>query len=133
MGGCDERRVAHIQSGVGTVLSIGVRIPLETVIERMTGSNPVLTTKEVDTLYVDDFVRPRHCAPLTKPLFHHSQMANWCHSRFGGCTTLLVMGSTGSNPVLATKVHITLSVRSASQDVSFACCSLEKGISNYRC
>ena len=27
------------------VLSIGVRIPLEMVIERMTGSNPVLTTK----------------------------------------------------------------------------------------
>ena len=40
---------------------------------------------------------------------------------------------TGSIPVPATKVHITLHIRTASQDVSFACCSLEKGISNYRC
>jgi hypothetical protein len=30
---------------VAAVLSIGVRIPQETVIERMSGSNPVLTTK----------------------------------------------------------------------------------------
>ena len=36
----------------------------------MAGSNPVLIAKEVDTLYVDDFVRPHRCAPLTKPLFN---------------------------------------------------------------
>jgi hypothetical protein len=32
-------------SQVAAVLSIGVRIPQETVIERMSGSIPVLTTK----------------------------------------------------------------------------------------
>jgi len=32
---------------VKAVLSIGVRIPLEMVIERMTGSNPVLTTNNI--------------------------------------------------------------------------------------
>jgi hypothetical protein len=35
-------------SQVAAVLSIGVRIPQETVIERMSGSNPVLTTNLVD-------------------------------------------------------------------------------------
>ena len=31
---------------MAAVLSIGVRIPQETVIERMAGSNPVLTTAQ---------------------------------------------------------------------------------------
>jgi len=34
-------------SQVAAVLSIGVRIPQETVIERMSGSNPVLTTRQM--------------------------------------------------------------------------------------
>jgi len=31
---------------------------------------------------------------------NNSQVANGCHSCFGGCITLPVMGSRGSNPVL---------------------------------
>ena len=50
---------------------------------------------EVDTLYVDDFVRPHRCAPLTKPLFNIVKWCNWLarsHSE----------KNIGSNPVLTT-------------------------------
>ena len=52
------------------LLELVVRVVLETIVLKTCRFDSYRGTKEVDTLYVDDFVRPHRCAPLTKPLFN---------------------------------------------------------------
>jgi len=67
---------------------------------KVTGSSPVLTTMN---RAVELITQRKADNGDERPIYSfYGQVAIGCHSYIGGCITLPVMGSTGSNPVLTT-------------------------------